>query len=73
VCKYELTMPDIAWLVHQPKSSVNMYYMSGSKLDTEHIQEIEMKIISETDPFQRLLKLIQRGHLAEAEVRCDLY
>jgi hypothetical protein len=71
--KYELSMPEIAWLVRQPKSSINMYYMSGSKNDTPLIQEIEMKIISETEPSQRLLKLIQRGHLVEAEVRIAFF
>lgn len=67
-CKYDLEMPENTWLVRQPKSSVNMYYVSGNCLDFQHVQEIEMKIISETQPSQRLKKLIQKGHLNEAEV-----
>lgn len=46
-----------------------MYYLHGL-LDDESgdvIQEIEMKIVSETQPDQRFKKLIQRGRLEEAE------
>lgn len=61
-------MPENTWLVRQPKSSVNMYFIGGNSFDTKYVQEIEMKIISETQPSQRLKKLIQKGHLNEAEV-----
>lgn len=46
-----------------------MYYLHGFPDDESDsvIQEIEMKIISETQPDQRLKKLIQRGRLEEAE------
>lgn len=67
-CKYDLAMPENTWLVRQPKSSVNMYYVGGNSFDSQFVQEIEMKIISETQPSQRLKKLIQKGHLKEAEV-----
>lgn len=67
-CKYDLAMPENTWLVRQPKSSVNMYYVGGNCLDSRYVQEIEMKIISETQPSQRFKKLIQKGHLNEAEV-----
>lgn len=57
------------WLIRQSKSSVNMYYLHGFSDDDSGnvIQEIEMKIISETQPDQRFKKLIQRGRLEEAE------
>lgn len=72
-CKYDLTMPENTWLVRQPKSCVNLYYVSGNSLDSQFVQEIEMKIISETQPAQRFKKLIQKGHLKEAEVSLFLY
>lgn len=67
-CKYELTLPEVAWLVAQPKSSVNMYFVSGTKNATGFVQQIEMKIITETDPEQRFKKLLLRGHWNEAEI-----
>lgn len=66
-CKYELTLPEVAWLVTQPKSSVNMYFVSGTKNPAGFVQQIEMKIITETDPEQRFKKLLLRGHWDEAE------
>lgn len=67
-CNYELTVPEFAWLIRQPKSAMNMYYLHGIHGGSEIVQEIEMRIISETQPDQRLRKLIQRGHLDDAEV-----
>lgn len=66
--KYELTIPEVAWLVTQPKSSMNMYFIAGEKNSSNFIQTVEMKSISETDPAQRLKKLILKGYLDEAEV-----
>lgn len=66
-CKYELTLPEVAWLVTQPKSSVNMYFVSGTKNVAGFVQQIEMKIITETDPEQRFKKLLLRGHWDEAD------
>lgn len=66
-CKYDLAMPENTWLVRQPKSCVNLYYVGGNCLNSQFVQEIEMKIISETQPAQRFKKLIQKGHLREAE------
>lgn len=65
--KSELTLPEIAWLVAQPKSSVNMYFVSGTANANGFIQVIEMKSITETDPEQRFKKLLLRGHFDEAE------
>lgn len=67
-CNYELTVPEFAWLIQQPKSAMNMYYLHGIDGGSVMVQEIEMRIISETQPDQRLKKLIQKGHLDEAEV-----
>lgn len=66
-CKHELSMETYTWLVAQSKCSVNMYYVSGVKNDAGNIHEVEMKIISETEPALRLKKLIQREHFDEAE------
>ncbi|XP_063705773.1 uncharacterized protein LOC134834897 [Culicoides brevitarsis] len=67
ICKNELTMETDTWLVDQSKCSVNMYYVSGERNAEGYITEIEMKIISETEPELRLKKLIQREHFDEAE------
>lgn len=68
-CNYELTVPEFAWLIKQPKSALNMYYLHGIHGGSAAMmQEIEMRIIAETQPDQRLKKLIQKGHLDEAEV-----
>lgn len=66
-CKYELDMAEHVWLVQQPKSAVNIYYVTGSAHDKQQVQEIEMKILSETQPSLRLDKLIRKGRLEEAE------
>ncbi|KAL1404037.1 hypothetical protein pipiens_019096, partial [Culex pipiens pipiens] len=66
-CKYELDMGEHVWLVQQPKSALNMYYITGNARDQHHVQEIEMKILSETQPALRLDKLIRKGRLDEAE------
>lgn len=67
-CKYELAVPQFAWLIQQPKSALNMYYLHGIHCSSTIVQQIEMRIISETQPDQRLKKLIKKGHLDEAEV-----
>lgn len=57
------------WLVNQPKCSVNLYYLSGENINVKGLpQEIAMKLVSETEPVERLKKLIYKGHLEEAEV-----
>lgn len=69
VCNYELSMPQHSWLIRQPKSAVNIYYLHGIVRDgTDLVQTIDMKMISETQPEQRLKKLIHKGSLEEAEV-----
>lgn len=66
-CKYELDMNEYVWLVQQPKSAVNIYYITGNPYDKQYVQEVEMKILSETQPSLRLDKLIRKGRLEEAE------
>lgn len=67
-CKNELSMPQHTWLVQQPKTAVNIYYLSGDDFNEFDLpQEIEMKIMCETQPQERLKKLICKGRLDEAE------
>ena len=66
--KYEMLVASVAWLVPQAKLSANMHFVTGSVNDAGYVQSVEMKIISETEPGQRLKKLIQKGLFAEAEV-----
>lgn len=68
-CTCEIKLPLQAWLINQPKSSVNMYFLNGSSFNSQDMpQEIEVKLVSETNPEDRLKKLIAKGHLEEAEV-----
>ncbi|XP_055371172.1 uncharacterized protein LOC129605428 [Condylostylus longicornis] len=64
----EISLTSLAWLVLQPKESVNLYYLSSENLNDQQLPlEIEMKVVKETQPEERLKKLIQKGHLEEAE------
>lgn len=67
-CNFELSLPNSVWLVDQSKLSVNMYYLSGNHCQTDFVQQLEMNIISETNPDQRFHKLITKGRLDEAEI-----
>lgn len=66
-CKSSLSLPGISWLVSQPKSSINMYFIAGYKNDDNFVQSIELKKITEADPEQRFKKLLLRGYFEEAE------
>jgi kinetochore-associated protein 1 len=73
--KSTLVLPGISWIVSQPKSSVNMYFIAGYKNDNNFVQSIELKSITETDPEQRFKKLLLKGHFEEAEkyaTACEL-
>lgn len=62
-------MPLHAWLIRQPKSAVNLYYLAARAISEREIpSELEMMMVSETDPSDRLKKLIAKGRLEEAEV-----
>ena len=65
--KNQLTLPGTSWLVSQQKSAINMYFISGTENENNFIQTIEIKSIIETDPIQRFMKFLQRGHYEEAE------
>lgn len=67
-CKFDLPVEKTSWLTIQTKSSLDFYHLYGNQLDTDVVQEIEMKIITEARPSERLKKLLQRGLLEEAEV-----
>lgn len=62
-----MEMSEHTWLVQQPKNSANIYYIAGLTHKEPIVQEFELKILSETDPFLRLVKLIKIGRLDEAE------
>ncbi|XP_053669915.1 kinetochore-associated protein 1 [Anopheles nili] len=66
--KQEMEMSEHTWLVQQPKNSANIYYIAGQTFKEPVVQELELKILSETDPSLRLAKLIKIGRLDEAEV-----
>ncbi|EDV92778.1 uncharacterized protein LOC6564158 [Drosophila grimshawi] len=67
-CKSEIEVPLNAWLIRQPKSAVNLYYLAAKAVeDGEFPSEVEMMMVSETDPSDRFKKLIAKGRLEEAE------
>lgn len=66
-CKSELLMQGEPRLVCQQKSSINMYYLNCLRNEEGNFCAIEMRLITENEPMQRLKKLIQRGHFREAE------
>lgn len=73
-CNNELEVMEHAWLVQQPKSSVNLYYLSGKEINAKNIpKEIEMVLVSETHPSERFKKLLSKGLLDEAEVTKNIY
>lgn len=65
-----MEVPRHAWLIHQPKSAVNLYYLATKAMSDagEIPAEMEMMLVSETDPSDRFKKLIAKGRLEEAEV-----
>lgn len=67
-CTYEIPVPDLAWIIHQPKLSANMFYLCGAADEFKVINSLILRIISETDPAKRYKTLIERGALDEAEV-----
>ncbi|CAD6991333.1 unnamed protein product [Ceratitis capitata] len=68
-CNGELEVSENAWLVQQPKSSANLYYLSGRELnEINYPTAIEMVLVSETHPSERFKKLISKGLLEEAEI-----
>ncbi|KAL7727908.1 hypothetical protein ACLKA6_019471 [Drosophila palustris] len=67
-CKNEVEVPQHSWLVRQPKSAVNLYYLATKESEKSGIpSEVEMMMVSETDPSDRFKKLIAKGRLEEAE------
>ncbi|KAL9872866.1 kinetochore component rough deal isoform 3-T4 [Glossina fuscipes fuscipes] len=67
-CLNELEVGGYVWLVQQPKSSVNLYYISGQENNSkQHPTILELIMVSETDPSERYKKLINKGYLEEAE------
>uniref|UniRef100_A0A1A9X1U5 Uncharacterized protein n=1 Tax=Glossina brevipalpis TaxID=37001 RepID=A0A1A9X1U5_9MUSC len=67
-CVNELEVSDFAWLVQQPKSAVNLYYISGQESNSKQQPTfLELITVSETDPSERYKKLINKGYLDEAE------
>lgn len=58
----------------QPKSSVCLYYLCGkSTQNNGDIDQVELKVLSEYRPEARLLTLLGRGLIAEAEQIADQF
>lgn len=66
--KYALPVPANTWIINQPKASANIYYLHGDAKKSKFIDNVEMRVITQTQPDNRLNTLIQKGLLEEAEV-----
>lgn len=66
-CKFALPVPKKSWILQQPRSSANTYYICGSYDATNAFKHVEMRMISEVQPENRLKTLIKKGLLDEAE------
>lgn len=66
-CHYELPIGENTHLVSQSQSSVNLYYLEEI-LHGDRVAEVIMNLISESQPSERLKKLIRIGRLDDAEV-----
>ncbi|KAG4074366.1 hypothetical protein HA402_008775 [Bradysia odoriphaga] len=71
-CHYELPIPTTTHLVSQSQSSVNLYYLEEILGTNMLPQEVVMNLITESQPAERLKKLIRIGRLDEAEVKQEL-
>lgn len=67
-CHSELPMATNTHLVQQSLSSVNLYYLEEASTKDSIPQEIIMNLVLESQPTERLKKLIRIGRLEEAEV-----
>lgn len=67
-CKFSLPVPKQSWIINQPKSTANIYYICGISDDSNAFKHVEMRMISEVQPENRLKTLIKKGLLDEAEV-----
>lgn len=62
-----------SWLVNQSKNTVNTYYVEGKQVDSLMLNEINFMSMTETQPDQRIKKLIHKGHFDEAETLCKQF
>lgn len=71
-CNYELPISSNTHLVRQSQSSVNLYYLEEIFGQDQIPQEVIMNLITESQPAERLKKLLRIGRLDEAEVMFDV-
>lgn len=66
-CNLELEVEYPSWLIDQPNNTMNFYFLNGEKFFENIPQQLSMKLVSESEPKERLKKLIHRGLLQEAK------
>lgn len=67
--KLSLPINNPIWIMNQPKSSANIFYLRGHRSSGSAIlQHIDMCMVSESQPEQRLATLLAKGLLQQAEV-----
>lgn len=67
-CKWSLPVDQNASLVMQPKSSACIYYLCGIQSpQSDFIDQVELRMVSESRPEKRLQTLLERGLLDEAD------
>lgn len=72
--KWSLRVEEKSSLVMQHKSSVSLYYLCPkSSRNNDIIDRVELKVVSEYQPEARMLTLLGRGLIAEAEQIADQF
>lgn len=67
-CKFSLPVSNEIWLMAQPKSAANIFYLNGLKSSTfGSIERIDLRMVSESQPEKRLQTLLAKKLLVEAE------
>lgn len=68
-CKCSLPISSQVWLIDQPKSSASIFYFGGTRpSSSEFIENINLHMVSESQPEKHLHTLLTKGMLVEAEV-----
>lgn len=68
-CKCSLPISSQVWLIDQPKSSASIFYFGGTRpSSSEFIENINLHMVSESQPEKHMHTLLTKGMLVEAEV-----
>lgn len=67
-CKFTLPISEKIWLITQPKSAANIFYLCDVQASLMTSHRIDLRMVSESQPEKRLQTLLAKGLIDEAEV-----